>query len=410
MKAEFSDEQFQESMRVYLIKGADEIRQKLNLTERNFQFMSRAFNGRGRRHYIYEVLNEVEQLAMALDILDEILGEIPENQIEDDTGERIFRNSFELIEREQSLHLRRLTELLVYLINFSQTNSNEYYDHYFLYQELNQRKKKKHDYKAYYGSENLNNNYAIDSLVQSITWAETKIALNKCWYLAGNNPEANGKAKPESFDMCFRKALRVATVSEKIALRFSYNQAYGETSQSIHSGIGRIKSVITYEGLKGTNTLLFSLAMHCLLRCQKLLGLKNRKGIIPEIVKALKMSDKAYKKLYNQYVRPEIKRGDFVVVSNSLFEVLGSAKGEFGYKSFKLKYLTKPHIPEIDVEWFAAYNIVKFQDGKRMRDNVIKMLTIDGQKPNLDPKKLRQTMRKVIIKYWTEYIDAIRNR
>ena len=199
-----------ESMQSYLLKGAEEIRQKLKLNEDSFRFMSRAHNERGRSHFIYEVLNEVEQLAMVLDIFNERLKELPKNPIGDDIEKRIFRNSFELTEREYSLHLRRLTELLVFLINFSQTNSDEYYDHFLLYQELDQRKKKREDFKVFYGCENLNNKTVIDALMRSIAWGEERVDVNKCWYLSGHTPKSQGKAK---------RSLRVSkNVSKKLSL------------------------------------------------------------------------------------------------------------------------------------------------------------------------------------------------
>lgn len=389
---DFGEKQLQESLQSYLVQGADEIRKRLKLTEGGFQFMSRAFNARGRKHFIYEVLNEIEQLAMALMRLDEALAELPRNQA-DDIGKRIYRNSLELTEREISLHSRRLIELLVHLINFSQVNSDAYYDHYLLYQELQQRKKKKHDERVYYGSENLNNAAVIEHIKRFIALGESKIDLTKCWYLQGSNPKPRGEALMETFDNCFKKALRVATVSEKIALGFSYNQSYGLPSQSIHLGIGRIKSGVSFEGLRMSTGILFNVGMLCLHRCRKLLGLRNRKGILPGYFKEHKNREKELRLLYETHVKPNVRNGDFVRVADSLFEVLGSASGSFGYRSFKLRHLTRPHIPEIEVEWYPAYNVEKVEDGRRMRDSIIKLLTIDGHKPIISPRIIRREMR-----------------
>lgn len=49
-----------------LIHAADELRQTLSMNDRSFTFMSRAHNLRGRRHFVYSVLDEIEQVAMAL--------------------------------------------------------------------------------------------------------------------------------------------------------------------------------------------------------------------------------------------------------------------------------------------------------------------------------------------------------
>lgn len=406
----YSNKEFQTSIQSYLLRGAKELREKINLTEKSFNFMSRAFNSRGRKHFIYEALNEIEQLAIALMDFSESLAEEPQPQKKDDDEARILRNTLEFLEREISLQTRRLIELLVFLINFSQTNTNEYFDHYLLYQELHQRKKRNRDYKVYYGSENLNNNAVIDLIKQCITSGETKIDLNKCWYLAGNSPKPDGNSNLENFDTCFKKAIGLATESEKIALRFTYNQSYGVSSQSIHLGIGRIKSQISFEGLRASAFSLYKLGTHCLFRCRTLLGLKNRIGVLPKMLKAERDADKMMKQMYNRYVKPEIKKGDFVRVGDSLFEVLGSVRGEFGYRSFKLKFLTRPNIPEIPIEWFPAYEVIKIEDGKKMRDRVIDLLTINGEKPIIDPRILRRSMRESVTKTWTELIEALRNQ
>lgn len=49
-----------------LIRSADELRKGLRVNESSFSFMSRAHNLRGRDHYMYAVLDEIEQVAMAL--------------------------------------------------------------------------------------------------------------------------------------------------------------------------------------------------------------------------------------------------------------------------------------------------------------------------------------------------------
>jgi hypothetical protein len=64
------------------------------------------------------------------------MSEPPTGIPDDELGRRLTRNTFSVVQRKQALRIRRLTEILVDLINFSQTNSNPYYDHYLLYEEL----------------------------------------------------------------------------------------------------------------------------------------------------------------------------------------------------------------------------------------------------------------------------------
>ena len=407
--ADVNEDLLNESLQSYLLQGADQIRKSLGRSDRSFEFMSRAFNARGRKHFIYEALNEIEQLVMVLMDTNDSLKEAPQMPT-DEIGKRIYRNSLAVAHREGAVHSRRLNELLVELINFSTTNEDTYYDHYFLYQELDQRKKKKRDHKTYYGCENLNNKNVISAIKQYIVFGEEKLDLERCWYLSGKTPKLGGSAQLATFENSFKHALQHATTAERIALKFSYSQGYAESSQSIHLGIGRIPPTISFEGLRAAARLLFNVAMLCLIRCNKLLGSRKRSGIVPDFARTYRQQQKLWRDLYKSYVNPNVKKGDFVVSGDSLFEVLGVAQGEFGYRSFKLRYLTRPHIPEVPVEWYTASSVRKLEDGTRMRDSVLDMLTIDGKKPILDSRIVRRVMRETVTKFWNEYIDALRIR
>lgn len=61
-----------------LISGADELRKALPLNEDGFNFMGRAHNLRGRNHYMYSILDEIEQVAMALTLSHDWFDERPE--------------------------------------------------------------------------------------------------------------------------------------------------------------------------------------------------------------------------------------------------------------------------------------------------------------------------------------------
>ena len=392
----------------WLIRGADQLRRRLGISESDFILLSRAHNSRGRDHYLYAILDEIEQVALALKLNQESLSEAPDDIPDDDLGRRLKRNSLAAIEREQSLHIRRLTEILVNLINFSQTNTNEYYDHYLLYKELDERHKHKTDLALYFNCKNLNTQAAIDLLKRGITRAESKLQLNKCWYLQGSNPHPNGEAKPASFLSYFDKALPVATKAERFALGFSYGNAYGETSRSIHLNIGGLQSNRSFDRLQSRRGQIWLLATHCLHRCRLLLRLRSQNDIGADISKILKMS--LASGFYNQLSQPNITKGDFVSVFDSFCEVVGSAKSKFGYKSFKVRYLTRPPIPEHKEDWYPAHNVRKQLDGKDLREGVLNLLSLpDGRLPKLNPKVLRKALRANALKLW-EDLQAARRR
>ncbi len=390
----------------WLISGADEIRKSLGLSESDFRFLGRAHNSRGRRHYIYSILDEVEQVAFALKLSHESMTEPPTGIPEDELGRRLIRNTFSVVQREQAVHIRRLTEILVDLINFSQTNSNPYYDHYLLYEELLVHQQRRHDFKRYFNCENLNTQATIDLITRSISHGETRLQLNKCWYLAGVNPKPGGKAKLETFMNRFDKALPLASKAERLMLGFYYGRAYREASQSIHLNVGGLPSPKSFEGLLFGRNQIWLLAVHCLSRCRRLMNLRTRKGIAAQLSRV--MGSAMPKEFYDQYTQPKIMKGDFVSVFDSLCEVVSSTKSKFGYKSFKLRYLTRPPIPEHLEDCYPAINVRKQIDGKGLREGVLDLLTFDGKRPRLDNRYLRKAMRENALRLWDEWIAARR--
>lgn len=391
----------------YLIRGADEIRQRLGLTDSNFQFLGRAHNSRGRRHYIYAILDEIEQVAVALKLSQETLTDAPHDLPDDDLAQRLTRNSFSVVQREQALHIRRLTEILVDLINFSQTNSDPYYDHYLLYKELIAHRQRQYDFKRYFNCENLNTEASIDLTMRSITHGETRLQLNRCWYLSGTNPKAGGKAKLESFINCFDKALPLASKVEKLMLGFYYGRAYREPSQSIHLNIGGLLSLKSFDGLLFGRTQIWLLAVQCLDRCRRLMRIRTRKDIGAQLARAMRTA--VTREMSEQYTRPKISKGDFVSVFDSLCEVVALTRSEFGYKSFKVRYLSRPPLDHKE-DWYPAISVRKQIDGRNLKKGILELLSLPGQPVRLDPRHLRRAMRQTALKTWEERVSAHRNR
>ncbi|MDX6406603.1 MAG: hypothetical protein QOH70_4058 [Blastocatellia bacterium] len=391
----------------WLISGADEIRKKLALTETDFRFLGRAHNSRGRRHYIYAILDEVEQVAFALKLSRESLSEAPTDIPDDELGRRLIRNTFSVVQREQALHIRRLTEILVDLINFSQTNSDPYYDHYLLYEELVEHQHRRYDFKRYFDCDNLNTQASIDLTIRSLTYGETRLQLNRCWYLSGTNPKPGGKAKLETFMNRFDKALPLAAKAERLMLGFYYGRAYREPSVSIHLNVGNLPSPKSFEGLLFGRNQIWLLAVQCLDRCRRLMRIRTRKGIGAQLTRAMRSA--VPKEFYDQYTQPRIVKGDFVSVFDSLCEVVSSTRSSFGYKSFKLRYLSRPPL-EHKQDCYPAINVKKQIDGRDLREGVLELLTVDGQRPRIDARHLRRAMRQTALQTWNEWVDAHRAR
>lgn len=386
-----------------LIRGADELRKELRIDESSFTFMGRAHNLRGRDHYIYAVLDEIEQVSMALTLSQEWFDRSLDDISNDNIGKRLLRNSFAVVEREQALHIRRLTEILIDLINFSQTNANVYYDHYLLYTELAEHKRRKQDFEQYFNCENLNTSASIDLTKRSIAEAEKKLNLADCWYLEGKNPKPLGNSSIASFKTRFDKALPLASESERSILGLYYGQAYREPSQSIHLNIGGLRSELSWEALRSRRGQIWLLAAHCLNRCRRLLNVRTRNSVGADISKAIRESTR----IINLHsTDPAIARGDFVSIFGSLAEVVASRKSKFGYKCFKVRFLTRP--PMYKEDWYPGIFVRKQLDGGKLRKGILAILSPGKVPVRVNSRALRQAMRKNALELWEQVRKAVR--
>jgi len=84
---------------------------------------------------------------------------------------------------------------------------------------------RRYDFKRYFNCDNLNTQASIDLTIRSITCGETRLQLDRCWYLSGTNPKPGGKARLETFMNRFDKALPLATKAERLMLGFYYGRA-----------------------------------------------------------------------------------------------------------------------------------------------------------------------------------------
>jgi hypothetical protein len=269
--------EFDDALVFHLLRGVDEVRSSVGLSEEQFRLMSRAHNSRGRRHYVYQALNEIEEVGLYLhSTKGDLEKELP-TQPKDDTESHLVRNTLSLVSSQQARTLRLLIELLVELINFSHINRDEIFDHFLLYKELSQLKKVVADARRYFGC-STGNHIDYETLLRgSITNAETgklswrqPVKLQDCWYLANEKltgkPKPGGHGKLANFSQLFDRALPRASKNERLALGFSYGRSYGATSREIHLGTAGVMDPPRQELLQTNRVRIYILGVASLLR------------------------------------------------------------------------------------------------------------------------------------------------
>lgn len=383
-----------------LLVGANEIRQRLRVDEERYDRFGRVHNQRGRDHYVYAVLDEIEQLGIVLSENKEFFDNIPESTPSDEHGRRITRNVLLTVERGQSLYTRRLVETLSELINFSHVNTNAYFDHYLLYKELDQYKKRSLDFRIDFEITNSNTQEAIEHLKFSIAHAENSIQLDRCWYLKTTkvgSPNPHGEAALQTFQGVFNLALSRASRAERIVMGSYYGDAFRLPSRAIHLNIGGVQRTVSFDWLRAQRGQMSVLGLHCLLRCRRLVGMRSRTGFGAQIARVLNDISTGKQK-YRTGARPKISKGDFVVVAGRLCEVMATRKSRYGHRSVRVHYLSTPLTTEKE-DWFPADNVTKFIDGEKQRRGVIQRLRSWGATP-LSPRRIRVVMRETALEVW----------
>lgn len=378
--------------------GAKEIRDRLKVDESFYCHVAPSAHTRGRDHYLYAVLDEVERTGIALMQLKEHVEEdIGTSPTSDQEGQRVQRNALTAIRDEQFLWIRKLTELLIDLINFSRTNTHEYFKHYLVCKALDDYRKLQSDFKDYHGCENANARSSIELFTSIVSSLETKVQRQKCWYLQFSKTGTSRKLS--SFKARFDSALGLASIAERTVLGLSYESAYSRVSRGVHPDIGRPDNRASIENLKVGMGNIGMLVMHTLIRCRRLLGIRTAKGLVAQVAK-ISASNRHPTELYARIANPKISKGDLVIVYGDLGEVMRSVKSKFGYKSYLIRYLSRPPIQEIDMDWFPAKYLTLAFKGPELRKRVRERFRAVGA--SISAKAVAQSLRQTALELWDE--------
>lgn len=380
---ESSNNELDDSLEYICITCADEVRRDLHLDEYDYQMLKRTFNNRNKRFYIYGVLDELERVATGMMPLKEMLNS-PDVQPSDSIDSRIQRNLVESINSIESMHERRLIELLVDLICFSEIGDEIHITHYLLYKEYDEFKKYARNQQEYYDLESANAKFLGNLLVQWLQTVETNPAFSwsKCWYLDlknGTISKGPGRDQMSSFEKRYKIALGHAKRNERLTLGLTYDDCFGQPSRDIHLNIGGTNSSITHSHIQSRPARLAMLAGLCVVRCQALLHRKKkRQGLVAKLARQLH-SPEVLRNAFDQIRGRGIRVGDFAVVHGDICEVISSKKSRHGYKSFQIRFLGDNHASKED--WFRAGNLIKISRRPELTRQVIALLSSYGAIP-----------------------------
>jgi hypothetical protein len=376
------------------IKGAHQLRNRLKVDEQTYQLVAGFSHHFTRDYYLYGILDEIEKVGIALMRYREFLSDADKAE----TRDRVTRNVLGSIYDEQELWKRKLNEILAELILFQNTNTLDYYRHYLFIRELTYFKRLSSDFRDFYSCDNKNIKYSINRLRQNIKRIEQKIEITKCWYLQSIKP--NKDRELTSARKLFFKAIEEASPGQKLILGLTYQDAFTGPSMNIHAHIGSMKKGdITTQRIQANIGHLSLLSAHIILLAKKLVKAKFRKGLLSQLNRAF-IENKYPQELFKNIVSPKIQKGDFVLAYKDLAEVINVNKSRFGYKSFAVRYLSRPPISEITEESMPARYVKLLFKRRELGREVRSIITDHVSDAKISSIHIAQSLREQVVELW----------
>lgn len=379
------------------LRGANDIRGLLKMDDAGYTRISFSAHQDARNYYIYGVLDELEKAGVALMGYREVLKDTSA-----ETHDRISRNVTASIVDQQMVWVRKLTEILAELILFSKTNTLEHFKHYLLVNHLVDLKKVIDDTKEYFACENLNHKYQKDETSQRIQTVEVGFDLSSCWYLqdqSGGGKHSGTKGKLSTFKSKLEQAYMMAAKDQKLALGTTYGNAYGKSSQSLHPNLTGSDPDIDSKNIEIGISQIGILAAHILILCKKLLKDKRRKGFVAQLSRVFHKNEYP-EQLFKSRVNPSIKKGGFVIAYGDIAEVIKINKSKYGYRSFTVRYLGNPPLPQIPVDSFPSMFVRKFYDRKTIASEVKARIKESTPDLKISDRKVADSLRKTATDMW----------
>ena len=352
-------------MAAKLSRAANELKEELSINEASFRILAPQAHSKARDYFVFEALDEVQKAVVEIFQTQELVGgETPEP---DDALTRIVAES---AGDGIALCQRKLMETLADLIGFAATPEDAYFRDCLLHAQLAQQLAAQHDLLHFYGAKSLNLAHQIDGLTTEIEALEVNdLDPGKAWYRWRLAPFEPSKLAPgrvsASFSRRFELALTLATDAERASLGFTYAQGFGRTSANIHAHPGGLELGADMPSVNSDIKATIVIALSVLTRCQETVG------IVPSGVNAwfsdLVANNEGPGLIQQEQLHGSAAVGDIVMAYDRLAQVLEIAEGSTGYRSFRVRYLSQPPLPEIPEDWHIAQHVKVVLDPERTR-------------------------------------------
>lgn len=341
------------------LRSADRLMEDLYSDDSFYETATYAWVGKddARKLFLYGVCKEVEKVCVGLTSDKELLQEVPDKK---EPG-RMTKVIIGSIADVQTFRVRKMVELLSILILFDRnTKHDEEYRIFLSAENLDLALARQEDFRELYGGRMISNTqHSIDDFAKRIHDDMQRLGASKLWFL---NNERLKRQKPSVFESkktLYLSALLVANPDERLALGISYGRGYSRTSQSVHPLLGSHDYGKDENGIENIMTNFYHLSIICMNimhLAYKIAGLDDPEGLAKVMGKNFEKSE-APKAISG--LKKEFERGDLVLTAwTDLAEIIDELTSKYGYKAYKIKYLSRPPLPEFPEDWLEAQSIM----------------------------------------------------
>lgn len=379
-----------------IMSTSNALRKRLGVSETEFRWTSPQA-GRAKEVYFYHVLDEVQKAGCSALHWKDFLAGDPPKPPEDDAAAHLNRVIVEEVIDAQHLRQRKLTETLVELILFQQTDTDLYYLDYLMICHLRDYVDSQEDREEFYGKPNRGADHTIEYFFNAVRSVEGKgIDRRKRWYLQKPEP-ANSRWKTRSprlssFRSRYMDAIKICTDSELVGIGKSYTSAYGRSRDmhfTAHDNSDDFREEDMILGV--TRCLLMSLAI--LRRSTVMLGFEKEE----EFQGAMKIagSDATSAELVRDIKNQKVVVGDYVSANGYFARVTDVVLSSHRFYSYEVEFLEKSPVSGVAKDWYAAFEVrplPKVQAVRQKLADFVKRLAQEGRR--VPPDKIQESMDK----------------
>ena len=343
-----------------------------------------------KKLFLFGVCKEVIKICIEMMQNKEFLQEVPSIK-KKETIEKIIYGS---ITDGQSYRLRKMIELLSLLILFYRnTMRDEEYRIYLSAENLDIFLSRQKEFKDFYDGEIVSNTQSsIDDFARRIDNDLKAIGKGDLWFL---NVSKLRKQEPSIFATkrkIYLDALLVATDDERLALGISYHRTYSRLSLSTHPLLGSHDygdEENNYRSIIKNITFLSIVCMHIMHKAYKIAGIEDPEGLEKIMGPHFEKSE-ASKSI--SAMKKEYDNGDIILTAwTDLAEVIGKRDSKYGYKAYRVKYISRAPLPEYPEDWLESQHILT----RLIRRSAIRSF-YEKATSTVEDRKIREIMNEVL--------------